>query len=100
MPSNTEISMMIRDPQQWLTSYKVGNSYRLPNAATDTSNFQLNNNSSSAATQVWLMGDGTNDSYSNGIRSQVYSTEQNYAKLQFNSMSNNDIETVTISGLT
>jgi hypothetical protein len=46
------------------------------------------------------MGDGTSDSYSNGIRNQVDPTDQNYTKLQLNSMVSNDIETVSISGLT
>ena len=45
------------------------------------------------------MGDGVSDSYSNGIRNEVYPSDQNNTKLQFNSMASNDIETVTISGL-
>ena len=45
------------------------------------------------------MGDGTNDSYANGIRSQVLSTEQNYTKMQLNSMVSSDIQNVSISGL-
>ena len=62
-------------------------------------NFQLNDNSAYTATQVWLMGDGTNDGYGNGIRNQVESTEQNWTKLTFNNMQNNDIQNVTIPGL-
>ena len=50
--------------------------------------------------QIWLMGDGTSDSYANGIRNQVYPSEQNYTKLQLNSMVSNDIQTVNINGLT
>jgi len=46
------------------------------------------------------MGDGGSDSYSNGIRNEVYAVDQNYTKLQFNSMASNDIENVTIPGLT
>jgi hypothetical protein len=45
------------------------------------------------------MGDGTNDSYSNGIRNQVYPTDQNATKLQLNSMQANDIQNVSINGL-
>ena len=45
------------------------------------------------------MGDGTNDSYSNMIRNQVDPTDQNNTKLNLISMVSNDIETVTISGL-
>ena len=46
------------------------------------------------------MGDGTNDSYSNMIRNQVYQNDQNYTKLQLNSMVSNDIQNVNINGLT
>ncbi len=45
------------------------------------------------------MGDGTSDSYSNGIRSQVQPADQNYTKMQLNNMQSNDIENVTINGL-
>ena len=46
------------------------------------------------------MGDGTSDSYANGIRNQVGSDDQNNTKLQLNSMVSNDIQTVNINGLT
>ena len=45
------------------------------------------------------MGDGTNDSYSNMIRNQIAPTDQNYTKLNLLSMVSNDIETVSIGGL-
>ena len=45
------------------------------------------------------MGDGTNDSYSNMIRNQVTPSDQNYTKLNLISMVSNDIENVTIEGL-
>ena len=92
---------MITDPKDWLTNYKVGNDFRLPWQGNDAGwNFSLNDGSSAYSTQVWLMGDGTNDSYSNMIRNQVNPTDQNYTKLQLNSMVSNDIETVSIAGLT
>jgi hypothetical protein len=99
MPNDAEVEKMITDPKGWLTDYKVGNAYRLPSATSTTSNFQLNNGGSSYSTQVWLMGDGSQDSYANGIRNEVYPTDQNYTKLQLNSMQSNDIETVSITGL-
>jgi len=46
------------------------------------------------------MGDGGQDSYANGIRSEVMDFDQNNVKLQLNSMVSNDIETVNIPGLT
>ena len=70
------------------------------NNSTTNFTFSLSGDYQSAfATQVWLMGDGTNDSYSNMIRNQVYATDQNYTKLNLISMVSNDIETVSINGL-
>jgi len=101
MPTDAEIKLMITDPKKWLSDYKDGNSFRVAygqneqtfiNGATYQSNSVL-------ATQVWLMGDGANDSYSNMIRNQVMSLDQNYTKLQLNSMVSNDIQNVSISGL-
>ena len=104
MPTDAEISKMITDPTGWVTDYKIGNQYRRPGYSSNTSNFQLRNSSVAwyepLATQVWLMGDGTNDSYSNMIRNQINPADQNYTKLNLISMVSNDIETVTISGLT
>ncbi|WNL51049.1 hypothetical protein SCREM2_gp130 [Synechococcus phage S-CREM2] len=100
MPADAEISMMVRDPMQWLTDYKVGQAYRRAGYGTDhTSNFTLDTSDSSYGTQVWLMGDGTNDAYAQ-IRNQVYPTTQNNTPLNMISMVSNDIETVNITGLT
>lgn len=99
MPTDAEISMMVRDPLQWLTDYKVGNSYRRASVGTDTSNFQLNGLDPASATQVWLMGDGTSDAYSQ-IRNQVYAATQNRTPMNMISMVSNDIQTVSIGGLT
>jgi len=98
MPANAEIEKMVKDPTGWLTHYKVGNSYRYN--VSNSSNFQTGVLVPSLATQVYLMGDGTNDFYFNGIRNQVYASETTYGKLTFNNMSSNDIQTVNISGLT
>ena len=100
MPSTAEIEMMITDPMQWLQDYKVGNYFRLPWQGTNAGfNFNMNDGSSAYATQVWLMGDGTSDSYSNMIRNQVSPSDQNYTKLDLISMVSNDIQTVSIPGL-
>ena len=100
MPDVTEIETMITDPESWVDDYKVGNLYRGSDNNGDTSNFQKDHFLAYQSTQVWLMGDGTNDSYANGVRNNVYSIDQNYTKLQLNSMVSNDIETVNINGLT
>jgi hypothetical protein len=98
MPTETEIGMMIRDPKQWLTDYKIGQPYRIPYSSTEFT-FSLNNSAAAYSTQVWLMGDGTSDSYAK-IRNQVYPAIQNIYPLNMISMVSNDIETVNISGLT
>lgn len=100
IPTDAEILTMITDPVKWVTDYKVGNDYRYPNTTSNYTNFQVGDTQPAYATQVWLMGDGTSDSYANGIRNYVQPSEQNYTKLQLNSMVSNDIETVNIDGLT
>ena len=100
MPTDAEIELMIKDPKRWEDDYRVGqtvrNSFGITNATYSASNLY----SGYGNTQIWLMGDGTSDSYANGIRNDVYPNDQNYTKLQLNSMVSNDIETVSIEGLT
>jgi hypothetical protein len=98
MPDSTEIGMMVRDPLQWLTDYRVGQTFRFA-SGSGTSTFALNSLDSSYGTQVWLMGDGTGDAYAQ-IRNQVYPGTQNNTPMNMVSMVSSDIETVTISGLT
>lgn len=98
MPTDAEISMMVRDPMQWLTDYRVGQTYR-HSSGTTTSTFALSSLDSSYATQVWLMGDGTSDAYAQ-IRNQVYPGTQNNTPMNMISMVSSDIQNVTISGLT
>jgi hypothetical protein len=99
MPSTAEISMMVRDPMEWLDSYKIGNSYRYAASASNGTIFAYNDANSMWATNVWLMGDGTSDAYSQ-IRNQVNPSDVTYTPLDMTSMNSNDIETVTITGLT
>ena len=99
LPSNDELKEMLTDPMGWLATYKEGNTFRR-SYFTDETNWDTANLSTKASgTQVFLMGDGTNDSYSNMIRNQVAPTDQNYTKLNMISMVSNDIENVTIAGL-
>ena len=99
MPNNTEIEAMITDPIGWLNDYKVGNDYRPSHDGADFQNFLTNNLTAASATAVYLMGDGTNDSYTNGMRNQVFPSDQSYTKLNLLSMQSNDIQNVTIGGL-
>ena len=97
-PTDAEIKLMLTDPMKWEDDYKDGQSARY---GSNGSNFTYgsSNSNSKYATQIWLMGDGTNDSYSNMIRNQVDPTDQNYTKMNMISMVSNDIQNVTISGL-
>lgn len=99
MPATAEVSMMVRDPKQWLTDYKIGVSYRRPANSGNESSFSLNSSFSDQSCQVWLMGDGANDAYAQ-IRNQVFPSLANQTPLNMISMVSNDIETVNISGLT
>jgi len=99
MPVDAEITDMITDPNKWVTDYKVGNSYRDAHSYSVNSNFQVGNYQSYSATQVWLMGDGTSDSFANGTRNLINPADASYTKLGFNNMVSSDIETVTVTGL-
>ena len=107
MPDADQMKMMITDPMKWVDDYKIrlssGNPnglFRKPAERYPTQPFTLGVNGGYQATQIWLMGDGASDSYANGIRNYIYPADQNYTKLQLNSMVSNDIETVNINGLT
>jgi hypothetical protein len=99
MPTDNEIEKMITDPIKWVNNFKVGNSYRRASFGSASSNFQINQTNSAEGTQVWLMGDGTLDSYANGMRNYIQTGDQNNTKMQLNSMVSNDIENVNIAGL-
>ena len=99
-PTNAEIELMITDPIKWVDDYKVGQNYRGTMNNGTTSNFQRDHYLAYRSTMLWLMGDSANDSYSNGVRNDLYSIDQNWTKMQLNSMVSNDFETVNIPGLT
>ena len=99
MPQAAEVSMMVRDPQQWMTDYKVGVNYRPPGNGSSLVNWQKNSSTPAYGTQVWLMGDGAYDAYAK-IRNNVYPSIQNVYPLNMISMVSNDIQTVNIPGLT
>ena len=98
-PTDAEIKLMLTDPIKWEDDYKDGQIARYGSSGS-TFTYGPSNSNSKYATQIWLMGDGTSDSYANGMRNEVYPSDQNYTKLQLNSMVSNDIETVNINGLT
>ena len=81
----------------WKADYKDGESFRRPNSYQVTSNFGTAT-TSAEGTQIWLMGDGTNDVYPR-ISNEVDTTHAN-TKVEFLGMASNDIQTVTIPVLT
>jgi len=109
MPEGTMVGadqakMMITDPVQWVADYRSRLGSGNPSGLFRKSAERYRTNYFTFGggyqyIQVWLMGDGSNDSYSNGIRNYINPSDQNYTKLQLNSMQANDIETVNISGL-
>ena len=107
MPDADQMKLMITDPVKWVADYKVRYASENPNgifrkpAERYATNPFLTGSSTGGyqSTFVWLMGDGTSDSYSNGVRNYVNPADQNFSKLQLNSMVSNDIETVSINGL-
>jgi len=98
MPNDDEIKLIITDPKKWISNYKQDEIHRISSAVSQTTWNPYASNTY-GATQVWLMGDGSSDSYANGIRNEVYPSDQTYTKLQLNNMVSNDIETVSIPGL-
>jgi len=85
----------------WKNTYKAGNQFRQPQTDTGTSTWDnANATTKGRATQIWLMGDGGNDSYSNMIRNRINSSDQNDNKLNLISMVSGDIQSVNINGLT
>ena len=99
-PSDDEVKLMITNPEKWVADYKVGNSYRFPNTTSNYPNFQVGDTQPAQSTIDWPMGDGASDSLmSNGIRNLIQPSDQNWTRLQGNSMASNDEETVNINGL-
>ncbi len=100
VPTDAEIKLMITDPKKWEDDYRDGQLVRGYNTYVD-SIYNPNDwqHAGYLTNFIWLMGDGTGDTYFNGIRDQVIWTDQNVGKLQLNSMQSNDIENVTINGL-
>ena len=98
LPDATEISMIVNDPMNWLNTYKVGNNWRQPDregTVNEYSGFASgNDNNGAEGTKVWLMGNGTNDSYDN-IRNQV-SNASEAQELNMVGMSSGDIQNITV----
>ena len=71
-----------------------GSTFLFPSAVPTPNNY-----TAVRSTQVWLMGDGTNDSFANGVRSYILPTDTGNVKLYTNNMTASDIENISIPGL-
>ena len=106
MPSISEIVHMWRVPHQWLADFKEGQPLRecdsfsdaAQNFITDSGFYQNTAPKSYNHTQLWTFGDGANDSYPN-IENTVRN-DSGDTRLIMSFMSANDIETVTVPGVT
>ena len=95
LPNDTEISMQVRDPQQWVIDYRDGTQQRL---AYNNTPYAFDTYPERCVS-LWLMGDGSLDSYSNNLRNDVKTSDQNYTMLRLQNMVSNDIVNVSITGL-
>jgi hypothetical protein len=100
MPDATEIKLIITDSVKWEADYLVGNPYRRPFYSGDTANYSKGYGSQAfSSTQMWLMGDVAEDTFPT-IRNNQRPVLTNYTTMVMTSMVSNDIETVSINGLT
>jgi hypothetical protein len=98
MQTDAEIELMITDPVKWETDHLIGNLYRRPFYANSSTNYQKDTSEGFRNNQTWLMGDGPNDAFSN-IRNNQRPIFVSYTSLDMVNMASNDIQTVSISGL-
>jgi len=97
---DAEKAMMVRDPISWLNDYRVGEDWRKPDETSTRTGWAINHtdpNDGSHATKVFLMGDGTNDSFPD-IYDQTCNTI-NTQRLVANNMVSTQVVNVTITGL-
>jgi len=96
MPDATEIKKVIVDPLGW-SGDMIGTGQVNYNRGGYT--YTGYNTTSGLSTQIYLFGDGTNDSFANKIRNQANNLDTYYTPLVFNNMQASDIVNVSISGL-
>lgn len=94
MPDENEIKLMLTDPKQWEQDYKINKSTRSAQSNGNTGYWPSNYHSGYGGTQIWLMGDGTLDSFENGIRNEVHPSDDGTTPLEFVNMNADDIESV------
>ncbi|MDB4343417.1 right-handed parallel beta-helix repeat-containing protein [bacterium] len=99
MPDDTEIKLMTTDSVKWEADYLVGNPFRRPFYSGDTANYSKGYGSQAfSSTQMWIMGDGVSDTFPT-IRNNQRPVLTNYTTMDMQNMVSNDIENVSIPGL-
>lgn len=97
---NAEKAEMVRDPSGWLATYRDGAGWRVPGQSSTSTNWQVDHTDElvgSQATKVFLMGDGTNDSFPY-IYDQTCNTV-NTQRMVANNMISTQVVNVTVPGL-
>lgn len=95
LPDDTEINMMTFFPKQWKATYKDGNSFRYPSAATTNQTNFGSGGSSADATKIWLMFDNSLDSYDT-IRNVVGQNQDNSKLKMYGMTAANEVD-VTVT---
>ena len=102
-PVEAEIKMMITDPIKWQDDYKQGTTFRAADSSSTASVPAVTSVSYNYATQIHLMGDsvgiypyGNNDAYPDIFNNLRWYTS---TKMTMQNMVSNDIENVSIPGL-
>jgi hypothetical protein len=57
LPRNDELSLLVRNPMQWLRTYKIGQNWRKAGETQPIGNFATDGADEAGATKIWLMGD-------------------------------------------
>ena len=96
MPDDDEIRLMITDPKEWENQYRDGKTVRKSLGPNDITYLPDNIYNGWGGTQIWTMGDGFFDTFSGGLRNEVYPSDTSYTKLVFNNMNSTDIPNITI----
>jgi hypothetical protein len=100
MPSDAEIKLMITDPKGWEDDYRDGELVRVYTGTNTGTYNPAGYEHGYLSNFTWLMGDGTIDGFSSGIRNDINPNgDSSITKMVFNNMTASDIVNVSIPGL-
>jgi hypothetical protein len=100
MPSDAEIKKMIADPKGWEDDYRDGQLVRVYTGTSALTYNPAGYEYGYLSNFMWLMGDGTLDGFSSGVRNDINPTsDSGITKLVLNNMQASDFINVSINGL-